>query len=144
MSGPSAEDIQRAFGGRVFGVVGQRGEGQGWGGGQGALRSLSLLYTVRGERVEIETTTDDPGEDSALFRLAFRVVSSRPPLPFTLTFEEHSTRLRVCGREHDFRAYACGDRSVAFAPVGDIWVLVDLPTPFLDGHAFELDDRAEY
>jgi hypothetical protein len=103
MSGPSAEDIQRAFGGRVFGVVGQRGEGQGWGGGQGALQSLSLLYTVRGERVEIETATDDPGEDSALLRLALRVVLSRPPLPFSLTFEERTARLRVCGREHEFR-----------------------------------------
>ena len=64
MSGPSAEEIQRAFGGRVFGVVGQRGESQGWGSGQGALQNLSLLFTVLGERVEVETAADDPGEES--------------------------------------------------------------------------------
>jgi hypothetical protein len=144
MPGPSAEDIQRAFGGRVFGVVGQRGEGQGWGSGQGALQNLSLLFTVRGEPVEVETATDDPGEESPLVQLALRVLWSRPPLPFILTFEERAARLRVCEREHDFKSYACGDRSIAFARVGDLWVTVLLPTSFLDGHAFELHDKAEY
>jgi hypothetical protein len=50
--GPSAEDIQRAFGGRVFGVIGHRGEAGGWGGGPGALNQLSLRFTVQGEQVE--------------------------------------------------------------------------------------------
>ena len=144
MSGPSAEEIQRAFSGRVFGVVGQRGESQGWGSGQGALQNLSLLFTVLGERVEVETAADDPGEESPLVRLALRLLWSRPPLPFTLTFEERPARLKVCGREHDFKSYICGDRSIAFAHIGDVWITVELPTSFLDGQAFELHDRAEY
>jgi hypothetical protein len=149
ISGPSAEDIQRAFGGRVFGVIGHRGEHGGWGGGPGALQNLSLRFTVRGERVEVETATVEPHEESALVRLALRALVpeggeiARPPLPLTLTFEERAARLRVCGREHDFKSYACGGRSTAFAPVGDLWVTVELPTAFLDSQAFELDDEAE-
>jgi hypothetical protein len=128
-SGPSAEDIQRAFGGRVFGVVGHRGEGMGSGGGPGALSSLSLLFTVQGERVAVETATDDPYEESALVRLALQALTpvdstgrrtSLPPLPLTLTFDERAARLRVGGREHDFKAYVRGDRSIAFAPVGGL------------------------
>jgi uncharacterized coiled-coil protein SlyX len=60
--GPSAEDIQRAFGGRVFGVIGHLGKYGGSGGAPGALRSLSLRFTVQGEHVEVETATDDPPE----------------------------------------------------------------------------------
>ena len=70
--------------------------------------------------------------------------TSRPPLPFTLTFEERAARLRVCGREHDFKTYVCGGRSIAFARVGDLWVTVELPTAFLDSQAFELHDEAEF
>ena len=51
VSGPSAEDLQRAFGGRLFGVIGHPGEYGGAGGVPGALRSLSLLFTVQGEHV---------------------------------------------------------------------------------------------
>src|SRR4051794_39525501 len=144
MSSPSAEDIQSAFGGRVFGVVGHRGGGLGWGGGPGALHTLSLLFTVQGERVEVETATDDPGEESPLRRLALRMLMARPPLPFTLTFDERAAHLRVCGREHDFRSYACGRRSIAFGRLGDLWVTVELPTAFLDSQAFELNDEAEF
>jgi hypothetical protein len=141
MAGPS--DIQRAFGGRVFGVVGHREEGQGWGGSAGDLQSLALRFTVHGEGVQVETSTSDPGEESPLARLVLRVFRSPPPLPLTLTFEERAARLRVCGREHDFKCYVCGGRSIAFAPVGDLWVTVELPTAFLDSQAFELDDEAE-
>jgi hypothetical protein len=154
--GPPAEDIERAFGGRVFGVVGHRGEALAWGGGRGALHSLSLLFTVQGEHVEVETLKSvipefEPREDSALVRLALKVLTpidsmgrtSRPPLPLTLTFEERAARLRVCGREHDFKSYACGGRSDAFTRVGDLWVTVQSPTAFLDSQAFELHDEAE-
>jgi hypothetical protein len=69
---------------------------------------------------------------------------ARPRLPLTLTFEERAARLRVCGREHDFKSYACSGRSIAWAPVGDLRVTVELPTAFLDSQAFELHDEAEY
>ena len=59
-------------------------------------------------------------------------------------FEERAARLRVCGREHDSKAYVCGGRSIAVARVGDLWVTVELPTAFLDGQAFELHDEAEF
>jgi len=117
ISGPSAEDIQRFFGGRVFGVIGHRGEYGGWGGSPGALYSLSLRFTVQGERVEVETATVEPhDEQSALARLSLRALVpeggdlGRPPLPLTLTLEERAARLRVCGREHDFNSYACSGR----------------------------------
>jgi hypothetical protein len=157
--GPSVEDIQRAFSGRVFGVVGHRGEYGGWGGAAGALHTLSLRFTVQGEQVEVETATDDPyeqqalagfHEQNALIRLAMRALvpeggeNARPPLPVTLTFEERAARLRACGREHDFTSYACGGRSVAWARIGDLRVTVELPTPFLDSQAIELHDEAEF
>ena len=159
ISGPSAEDIQRAFGGRVFGVLGHLGEYGGSGGAPGALRNMSLRFTVQGEHVEVETAMDDPyeqqalagfHEQNALVRLAFRALVpesgeiARPPLPLTLTFEERAARLRVCGREHDFKSYACGGRSIAFARVGDLRVTVELPTAFLDSQAIELHDEAEF
>ena len=160
MPGPSAEDIERAFGGRVFGVIGQLGEGQGWGSGQGALQNLSLHFTVQGERVEVETeTVHSPEqqalaqfhEQNALVRLALRELVpengeeiARPPLPLTLTFQERAARLRVCGRVHDFKSYACSGRSIAWARVGDLRVTVELPTAFFDSQALELDDEAEY
>lgn len=149
MTGPSAEDIQSAFGGRVFGVVGHRAErlGSGWGPqalqGARALQTLSLLFTVQGEPVEVETATDDPGEESPLVRLTLRMLMPRPRLPFSLTFAERAARLRVCGREHDFKCYVCGGRSIAFASVGALWVTVSLPTALLDSDALELHDGAE-
>lgn len=158
IQGPSAADIQRAFGGRVFGVVGHRGESGGWGGAPGALQTLSLRFTVQGEHVDVETATDDPyeqalvgfHEQNALVRLAMRALgleggeNARPPLPITLTFEERAARLRVCGREHDFTSYACGGRSVAWARIGDVGVTVELPTAFLDSQAIELHDEAKF
>jgi hypothetical protein len=113
--GPSAEDIQRAFGGRVFGLVGHRGEYGGWGGAPGAVQSVSLRFTVQGKDVEVGTATRErePREEWALVSLAGRALTpidsmgrltSLPPLPFTLTFEERAARLRVCGREHDFKS----------------------------------------
>jgi hypothetical protein len=154
ISGPPAEDIQRAFGGRVFGVVGHRGEYGGHGGAPGYLQTVSLRFTVQGKDVEVETATRErePLEGSALVPLALRALhpvgadgtQTQPPLPLTLTFEERAARLRVGGREHDFKSYVCGDHSIAFAPVGDLWVTVHLPTAFLDSQAFELDDEAEF
>jgi hypothetical protein len=159
VSGPSADDIQRAFGGRLFGVIGHPGEYGGAGGTPGALRSLSLLFTVQGEHVEVETATVHPPEQralarfheqNALVRLAYRALVpesgeiARPTLPFTLTFEERAARLRVCGREHDFKSYACGGRSIGWANVGDLRVTVELPTAFLDSQAIELHDEAEF
>jgi hypothetical protein len=128
----------------VFGVVGHREEGQGSGGGPGDLHTLSLLFTVQGERVEVETAIDDPGEESPMVRLALRALMRRPPLPFTLTFDERAARLRVCGREQNFKSYKCGGRSIMFARVRNLWVTVELPTAFLDGEAFELHDEAEF
>jgi hypothetical protein len=157
--GPSAEDIQSAFGGRVFGVIGHLGEYGGSGGVPGALRSLSLRFTVHGEHVEVETATDDPDEQqtlarfreqNALVQLAFRALVpesgeiARPPLPLTLTFKERAARLRVCGREHDFKSYACAGRSIAWAAVGDLRVTVESPTAFLDSQTIELHDEAEF
>jgi hypothetical protein len=155
--GPSAEDIQRAFGGRLFGVISHLGEYGGSGGAPGALRTLSLRFTVEGEHVEVETATDDRDEQQARFReqnalvqLAFRALVSeggeiaRPPLPLTLTFEERPARLRVCGREHDFKSYACAGRSVAWARVGGLRVTVESPTAFLDSQTIELHDEAEF
>jgi hypothetical protein len=157
--GPSAEDIQRAFGGRVFGVIGHLGEYGGSGGAPGALRSLSLSFTVEGEHVVVETATEVPPEEQALARfheqnalvgLAFRALVpeggevARPPLPLTLTFEERAARLRVCGREEDFKSVVCGGRSVAWARIGDLRVTVESPTAFLDSQAFELNDKAEF
>jgi hypothetical protein len=162
VSGPSAEDIQSAFGGRVFGVIGHLGEYGGSGGAPGALRSLSLRFTVEGEDVQVETATEVPPEEQALARfheqnalvgLAFRALGAlvpesgevaRPPLPLTLTFEERAARLRVCGREQDFRSFVCGDRSVAWARIGDLRVTVELPTAFLDSQTIELHDKAEF
>jgi hypothetical protein len=157
--GPSAEDIQRAFGGRVFGVIGHLGEYGGSGGAPGAIRTLSLHFTVEGEHVEVETATVHPYEEqaldrgreqNALVRLALRALVpdggevARPPLPLTLTFEERAARLRVSGREHDFKSYACSGRSVAWARIGDLWVTVELPTAFLDSQTIELHDEAEF
>jgi len=156
--GPSAEDIQRAFGGRVFGVIGHLGEYGGSGGAPGAIRTLSLRFTVEGEHVEVETATDDPDEQAlarfhernALVRLAFRALVSesgeiaRPPLPLTLTFEERPARLHVCGREQDFKSYACAGGSIAWAAVGDLRVTVESPTAFLDSQTIELHDEAEF
>jgi hypothetical protein len=155
--GPSAEDIQRAFGGRLFGVIGHLGEYGGSGGAPGALRTLSLRFTVEGEHVEVETATDDRDEQqerfreqNALVQLAFRALVSeggeiaRPPLPLTLTFEERPARLRACGREHDFKSYACAGRSVAWARVGGLRVTVESPTAFLDSQTIELHDEAEF
>jgi hypothetical protein len=148
--GPSAEDIQRALGGRVFGLVGHRGEYGGWGGAPRAVQSVSLRFTVQGKDVEVETATRErePREEWALVSLALLALTplglegqiSRPPLPFTLTltFEERAARLRVCGRDHDFKAYACGVHSIAFARIGDLWVTIQLPTAFLGSQAFEL------
>jgi hypothetical protein len=157
--GPSAEDIQRSFGGRVFGVIGHLGECGGWGGSPGHLLDLTLRFTVQGEHVEVETATVPPfeqrapdrgREQHALARLALRALVPEggdiapPPLPLTLTFEERAARLRVCGREHDFKSYACSGRSVAWAPIGDLRVTVESPTAFLDSQAIELHDKAEF
>jgi uncharacterized coiled-coil protein SlyX len=152
--GPPAEDIQRAFGGRVFGVIGHRGEYGGWGGTPGYLQSLSLRFTVQGKDVEVETDTHEREslEGSALVPLAVRALTplgpdgniTMPPLPLTLTFEERTARLRVCGREHDFKSYVCGDHAIAFARVGDLSVTLQLPTAFLDSQAIELHDEAEF
>ena len=106
---------------------------------------------MQGEDVEVETATEDPHEQSALVRVALRALTpvdsmgrlTVPQLPLALTLEERVARLRVCGREHDFRAYVCGDRSIAFAPVDDLWVTVQLPTALLDSQAIEIDDEAE-
>jgi hypothetical protein len=159
ISGPSAEDIQRYLGGRVFGVIGHPGEYGGWGGTPGHLQNLTLRFTVQGEHVEVETATVHPyeeqaldrgSEQNALVRLALRALVpeggeiARPPLPLTLTFEERAARLRVCGREHDFKSYACSGRSVAYARIGDLLVTVELPTAFLDSQAIELHDEAEF
>lgn len=153
ISGPQPEDIQRYFGGRVFGVVGHRGKYGGWGGTPGYLQSLSLRFTVQGEDVEVETAIHDrePLEGS-LVPLALRALApigpdgniTQPPLPLTLTFEERAARLRVCGREHDFKSYACSGRSIAFARIGELWVTVQLPTAFLDSQTIELHDKAEF
>jgi hypothetical protein len=157
--GPSAEDIQRAFGGRAFGVVGHLGEYGGSGGAPGALRDLRLRFTVQGEHVEVETATDDRHQNQALARfreqnalvgLAFRALVPEegeiapPQLPFTLTFEERAARLRVSGREQDFKCFVCGGRSVAFARIDELWVTVELPTAFLDSQTIELHDKAEF
>jgi hypothetical protein len=143
-AGPSAEDIQRAFGGRVFGVVGRPGQRAGWGGGPTALRHLSLEFTVQDERVEVDTSRDDPHEQTLLSGLAFRAITEpRPRLPLTLTFEERAARLRVCGREQDFKSYVCGDRAIAFTRVGDLWVTVESPTALLASQSFDLHDEAE-
>ena len=152
INGPLAKDVQRAFGGRVFGVVGHRGEFGGFGGGPEDLRTLSLRFTVQGEDVEVETARDDPHEESALVRVALRALTpvgpdgqiTRPPLPLTLTLEERAARLRVCGRAHDFKGYVYADHASAFAPVDDLWVRVDLPTALLDSQAIELHDEAKF
>ena len=159
VSGPSAEDIQRAFGGRVFGVIGHPGEYGGWGGSPGNLLDLTLRFTVQGEHVEVETATVHPWEEqalnrgrkqNALIRLALRALVpeggeiAQPPLPLTLTFEERAARIRVCGREEDFKSYACSGRSIAYAHIGELWVTVESPTAFLDNQAFELHDEAEF
>jgi hypothetical protein len=149
--GPPAKDIQRAFGGRLFGLVGHRGEYGGWGGGPEALTHLSLRFTVQGKDVQVETARHEPLEPP-LVPLALRALThvgpdgtiTEPPLPLTLTFEERAARLRVGGREHDFKSFVCGDHAIAYGPVGDLWVTVHLPTAFLDGQAFELDDEAEF
>ena len=102
--------------------------------------------------MEVETARDDPHEESALVRVALRALTpvgpdgqiTRPPLPLTLTLEERAARLRVCGREHDFKAYVCADHASAFAPVDDLWVRVDLPTALLDSQAIELHDEAKF
>ena len=117
-----------------------------------------LRFTVQGEHVEVETATDEPHEQAfarfhernVLVSLAFRALVpengevARPPLPSTLTFEERAARLRVCGREHDFKSFVCGGRSVAWARIGDLRVTVELPTAFLGSQAFELNDKAEF
>jgi hypothetical protein len=143
-AGPSAEDIQRAFGGRVFGVLGRPGQRAGWGGWPAALRHLSLEFTVQDERVEVDTSLNDPHEQTLLSGLAFRAITEpRPRLPLTLTFEERAARLRVCGREQDFKSYVCGNRAIAFTRVGDLWVTVESPTALLASQAFDLHDQAE-
>ena len=143
MSGPDAEDIQRSFAGRVFGVVGHPPTAEGWGGGRGALHNLSLSFVVDGEQVDVETSTDPPGDDSPLARLALKALILPPKrsLPLTLTFEDRTPIIRVCGHEKHFRSYVCGDRAIAWARFGDLWVTVESPTAFLDGR-FELDDQA--
>jgi hypothetical protein len=112
---------------------------------------------VQGKDVQVETARQEP-PGPPLVPLALRALHpvgpdgqlTQPPLPLTLTFEERAARLRVRGREHDFRAYVCGDHAIAYAPVGDLrvtgdlWVTVELPTAFLDSQAFELDDDAEF
>ena len=135
------------------------GGGNSLGGGASAAPSKgdgrrSPAVVVHDVEVETATREREPREDWVLVSLALRALTplglegqiSRPPLPFTLTltFEERAARLRVCGREHDFKAYACGDHSTAFARIGDLWVTIQLPTAFLDSPAFELHDEAEF